>query len=137
MTATEHISQEEWQWVHDMIRDIEREEQRDQYLSSLFQWGLAVRQFRKVEIKRMILGNPDEADFDYHAMCLHALLAIGTALKMNVGQFEREDLIKFHVEPEHILCYVQELEQSFREWHHGFTPQELGAAKAKIFGATA
>ena len=56
ITADSKVSREHWEWVRGLIRDIEREEKRDEFLKLLFQWDVAVREFRKVELAAMILG---------------------------------------------------------------------------------
>ena len=119
-----------------MIRDIVREETREEFLKNLFQWDMAVRQFRKTELKRVIIGNPSRHDLDFHALCLHALLAIGHSFLMDSRKFDQSELAKNNIAHDHIESYVEELEQSFREWHHGLTAEEVKAAEAKIFGAT-
>ena len=75
-TEDSAVSHEHWEWVRGLIRDIDREEKRDEFLKLLFQWDLAVREFRKVELAAMILGQPNEKDFQFHAICLHSLLAL-------------------------------------------------------------
>lgn len=85
----------------------------------------------------MILGNPDEKDFHFHAICLHSLLAIGHSLILLGEEFEQKEFEHTCVEHAHIEAYVQELEQSFREWHHGFSSQEVAAVEEKIFGGEA
>jgi hypothetical protein len=131
------ISREHWEWVRGLIRDIEREEKRDEFLRTLFQWDLAVREFRKVELAAMILGQPVEQDFHFHAICLHSLLATGHSLILMAEQFDPKDLEHCRVEPAQITAYVEELEQSFREWHHGFNDHEVEATRVKIFGGEA
>jgi hypothetical protein len=120
-----------------MIRDLEREESRNEFLRNLFQWDLAVREFRKVETKRVVLGTPTEHDLRFHAICLHSLLALGHALVGQSEDFSKEELSHCNVDHRHILAYVEELELSFREYHHGFTEDELKAAQAKIFSVAA
>ncbi len=118
-----------------MIRDLSREERREEFLKNLFQWDMAVRQFRKTELKRIIIGSPSQHDLDFHALCLHALLAIGRSLLVDSRNFDPAELEKNNIAHDHIESYVEELEQSFREWHHGLTADEVKAAEAKIFGA--
>jgi hypothetical protein len=131
------ISREHWAWVRGLIRDIEREEQRDEFLKQLFQWDLAVREFRKVEMSLMIMGQPDENDFHCHAICLHSLLALGHSLAMLSAEFNPAELAHCRVEHPDIDAYVEELEQSYREWHNGFSVEEIKAAEVKIFGGAA
>jgi hypothetical protein len=127
------ISREHWEWVRGLIRDIEREEKKDEFLKLLFQWDLAVREFRKVELAAMILGQPNEKDFHFHAICLHSLLAMGHSLILMAEPFDPREFEYCRVQHAHITTYLEELEQSFREWHHGFNESEIAETKAKIF----
>lgn len=131
----ENITPEEWAWVRDLIQDVQQEEQRDSFVKSLIEWDLAVRQFRKVEMRRIILGSPMESDILHHALCLHALLAIGNALLLEGRKFSDEQLSVFKVSVSQVAAYVAELEQSFREWHHGVSETELAKTRQSIFGA--
>lgn len=122
-------------WVHGMIRDIVREETCEEFLKNLFQWDMAVRQFRKTELKRIIIGNPSQHDLNFHALCVHALLAIGRSLLVESRNFDQSELAKNNISHDHIESYIEELEQSFHEWHDGSTAEKVKAAEAKIFGA--
>ena len=129
----ENITPEEWAWVQDLIQEVQREEKRESFVKSLFEWDLAVRQFRKVEMRRIILASPTENDILHHALCLHALLAIGNALLLEGRKFSDEDLVTFKVSMPQIVAYVAELEQSFREWHHRISEVELSKTRQAIF----
>ncbi|MBI3851319.1 MAG: hypothetical protein HY298_13745 [Verrucomicrobia bacterium] len=131
------ITREEWAWVEDLIKDVAREAESDLFAQKLFQWDLAVKQFRKIENKRIILGTPKPIDLQFHALCLHGLLAIGRALIIDSRRFKPDDLARFKIKHEEIEAYVEELEQSLREWHHGFTEDELIKVREAVFGAKA
>lgn len=131
------ITREEWAWVESLIKDVAREEESDLFAQKLFQWDLAVKQFRKLENKRIILGTPKPLDLQFHALCLHGLLTIGHALVIDSRRFKPDDLVKFQIKHEEIEAYVAELEQSFREWHHGFTENELAEVREAVLGGKA
>ena len=131
----EEITQQEWEWVHEMIGEVERQGRREDFARWLFQWNFAVREFRKVEQRRIVLGSPNEFDMRFHALCLHSLLVTGHALILQSHDFNAEELKQFGVAHDQIEACVAELEQSFREWHHGFTEAELTEARTAIFGA--
>ena len=143
MTATQtrfgerESTQETWQWMREMIEDVSSEKERDEFVRCLFQWDFTVSQFRKVEQKRLLLQEPTELDLRNHAMCLNALLARGHALVLASRRFTDEQLAVFNIQRREIEAYVEELEQSLREWHHGFSGTEIEQASQKIFGATA
>ena len=143
MTATQtrfgerESTQETWQWMREMIEDVSSDQERDEFVRGLFQWSFAVAQFRKVEQKRLLLQEPTELDLRFHAMCLTALLARGHALVLASRLFTDEQLAAFNIQMGDIKAYVEELGQSLREWHHGFSGTEIEQASQKIFGATA
>ena len=143
MTATQtrfgerESAQETWQWMREMIEDVSSDQERDEFVRGLFQWSFAVAQFRKVEQKRLLLQEPTELDLRFHAMCLNALLARGHALVLASRLFTDEQLAAFNIQMSDITAYVEELEQSLREWHHGFSRAEVEKASETIFGATA
>src|SRR5438132_7615831 len=130
--ARDEITPQEWEWVHEMIGEIERQEKREDFARWLFQWDFAVKGFRKVAQRRIILGRPTDADWRFHAICLHDLLATGHALILRSRDFDAAELKQFNVSHEDIEAYVAELEQSFREWHHGFTETEVSNAQQAI-----
>ncbi len=53
------------------------------------------------------------------ALCLYPLLTIDHALVFESKKFQVEQLAQFGVNHSDIAAYVDELEQSFHEWHHG------------------
>jgi len=137
MITHDSISPQEWEWVKGLIDEVQRQEQRENFAQQLFQWDLAVKEFRKLEHKRFVLAEPDETDFRFHAMCLNAMLAIGHSLILQSRAFEKTELAQFNVTHQQIIAYVDDLEQSLREWHHGFSQKDITDAQAKIFGVSA
>ncbi|SRR6266852_3407050 len=133
--AQQGITAEEWAWVEGLIRDVSREEQTDMLARKVFQWDLAVRQFRKVEHERIVLGSPTSTDFEGHARCLEGLLMIGRALVLACGQYTPEELGRFGIKHEEPEACVEALEQSFREWHHSFSEEHLEEVRKALFGA--
>jgi len=131
------FSTEEWAWVEGLIRDVSREEQTDLVARKVFQWDLAVRQFRKVEHERIVLGTPVPADLEGHARCLEGLLMIGRALILACRQYTAEELRRFGIRHEEAEACVAALEQSFREWHHDFSQEHLEEVRNALFGAKA
>ena len=116
-----------------LIREVARQNNGDLLARKLFEWDLAVRQFRKMELKRMIQGTPTTVDLEYHALCLHALLSVGHGLRLEAERSDPEQLARFEIKPEEIAAYVEDLEQSFREWHHGFSEQDLENVRRAVF----
>ena len=131
------ISREEWSWVQELIGEVERDARREAFAKGLFQWDLAVKQFRKLEQRRMLLQSPTPEDLRNHAICLHALLAIGHALVLESKKFKPEELERFQVRHDEVEAYVEDLKHSLAEWHHGFGDVEVAEARKLIFGGAA
>jgi hypothetical protein len=135
MEAVEpHISTDQWDWIRELIRDLERDETREGFPKQLFQWDLAVKQFRKAEQARMLLDSPSQRDLRCHSICVCTLIAIGQSLVLQAEQLPADELSLCEMNHEQLAACVEELEQSFREWHHGFTAEEVKAAREAIFG---
>jgi hypothetical protein len=136
MEAVEpQISFDQWDWIRGLIRDVERDESREEFPKRLFQWDLAVKQFRKAEQAKMVLSSPSERDIRCHSICTCTLIAIGQSLVLQAEQAPADELQSCKMNHEQLAAYVEDLEQSFREWHHGFTPEEVKATQEAIFGA--
>ena len=117
-----------------MIRDVSREERTESLARRVFQWNVAVRQFRKVEHERIVLASPTPTDLEGHARCLEGLLMIGRALVLACKQHAPEELARFGFKEEEPAACVAALEQSLREWHHGFSEEHLNQVREALFG---
>jgi hypothetical protein len=133
----ESISLRDWVWVQDLIQEVQRQQIGEAFARKFWEWDLAVRLFRKVEFRRMVLASPSEADLLWHAACLHALLAMGNLLLLEARKLSLSEMESFGLRHEQLDAYVAELDQNFREWHHGMSETELTAARQKIFGVAA
>jgi hypothetical protein len=127
----------DWQTVRRLIREVDRPETRASFARTLFQWDLAVIVFRKIEHLQMAAETPDDTDTQLHAACLLRLLAIGQSLAARAQGFHTEELSRFGVSHDQIAAYVEELERSFRELHHGFSESDITQARLKLFGIPA
>jgi hypothetical protein len=136
-SPSNRITSQEWTWVQNLIRDVQREEMCDAFAKNLWQWDLVVKQFRRVEFARIICGAPTKSDFEAQAICLHALIATGRFLALEARKFTGPELGKFGVTQEQIEADVASLEQSLRERHHAIPESELKAVREKIFGVAA
>src|SRR6266699_2334394 len=79
-------TEEEWAWVEGLIRDVSHEERTESLARRVFQWDMAVRQFRRVEHERIVLASPTPRDLEGHARCTEGLLMIGRALVLACRQ---------------------------------------------------
>jgi hypothetical protein len=133
------ITPEEWKYTRDMIAECAAEqasdERREDFARRFFQWDLAVRYFRKMEMKRMIHGEPSEMDYRCQALLLHTLAAGGHAFVMLSKTFSPEELSVMGLKHEDIVAYVEELEQSNREAQCVLSPAELEIIQRQVFGA--
>jgi hypothetical protein len=109
----------------------------DAFAKNLWQWDLAVKQFRRVEYERIVLGEPTKTDWECQAICLHALLALGKLLLLEAKKITDPELKKFGVTRKQIESYVGELEQSLREKHHAIPESSISRVREKIFGGAA
>jgi len=128
-----NLTEQDWKHVRELIEELNRDEACQDFLKGLFQWDLVVKSFRKTENRRMIFADPTKEDLRLHAMCLNALMAIGNALVIQAKEFSPEELAKHNVAHEQIEAYVEDLAQRYREWHHGFTTDEVEGLRRKIF----
>jgi hypothetical protein len=137
LTDEHGLGEAEWDWVQGLIREVEREAERDEFAKQLFQWDLATRAFRRMEARRFANGEPSSEDLEHHAICLHMLLTIGRALAARVRDFKATELLVFRVTREQVEGYVADLEQDYREWHHGHAVADVDAARMKVLGGPA
>ena len=137
VTQPPPVSSQEWQWVKGLIEDVVREESRETFSQELAKWVLVVRQFRKAEMRHIVVEeSPSTEDLHYHAQCLHLLLAVGHSLVQQALHFRQEELAPLGVRREDIAAFVAELELSLTEWHHNFSEAELQETREKIFGSS-
>ena len=124
---------DQWIWLQELIDDVVRENKRDAFARSFFEWHLAVRQFRKVEEKRILSGAPTDLDLEHHARCLDGLLGIGRSLALQSKSFGDRTPVHLQIDRAQLDAYVEELELSLREWHHDFAESELEKVRKALF----
>jgi hypothetical protein len=127
------VTEQDWKHVQELIAELKQDEACEDFLKALFQWDLVVKSFRKTADRRLLFSTPTEVDLQFHAMSINALLALGNALLLQAKQFSPEELAKHRVKHSEIEAYVEDLAQRHREWHHGFTADEVSALRRKIF----
>ncbi|MDQ3622749.1 MAG: hypothetical protein M3463_09700 [Verrucomicrobiota bacterium] len=145
MAQTEQISSKEWEVVCELIQEVEQDQNREvehdknrvTFIKNLTEWQLATRFFRRIEMKRILLAEPDEKDLRLQAICLHALLTMGKALLSWSKDFPHQELRLLNIAPEDIAASVEALKLSLRERHHAFSESEIRHAQSVIFGGAA
>lgn len=132
------ISDQEWQFVDELIQDLENEERQEKLLSAFFFWKNVIRAFRRVEIRRMRRTEPTAKDLRYHSLCLSALITIGEALAMDIGEMkDREVLEKEGVTRENVDATLETLKANWAEWHSEVLPERIETLRARIFDGQA
>jgi hypothetical protein len=117
------ISASEWEFVQDLIRDLEAEEDRLQIASLFGQWRLSLKAFRRVESTRMFHSDPTEEDRKFHLLCVTHLISFGTMLDLAASQHSEGDLANHGLRREIISAMVDDLRNTYDEWH-GLVPEE-------------
>src|SRR5437764_1160415 len=82
----------DWEFVSSLLQDVQAESAREELASLFGQWKLSIRQFRKIEERRMVRATPDEIDLEFHKMLITDLMSFGTALQIEATQHESQDL---------------------------------------------
>src|SRR5437588_1381048 len=114
MAATEQSSDNEaitlaeWAWVEGLISEVSQEGESNAFARKVFQLDLAMRQFRKLEHRRIVLGPPTATDLDLHARCLEGLLTIGRALVLRADQFQPAELVRLGIKHDEIAACVED-----------------------------
>lgn len=124
-----------WSFVRQLISDVEREQQQEAFTQRLVAWHLGVRAFRRAEDEQMHLQVPSAVARRFHKVCLSSLLSMGHALVLASKAFTPEELSRFNVTHEAIEAYVDDLEESQREWSHDLAPERVAEVQRAIFGA--
>src|SRR5260370_41202184 len=88
------VTHEEWAWVESLISEVSRQEKNEVFAKRLFQWDLAARQLRKIEYRRIVLGEPAALDMEFHDHCLQGLLTIGHASAATSQPLQAEELAR-------------------------------------------
>jgi hypothetical protein len=99
--------------------------------------GAALPQTGVETDRGIVAGQPTAEDLQYQSSCLHVLLALGQALQVEARKWPEDKLVLLGFRHAELDAYFAELEQSARELNHGFSGEELAAARERIFGAQA
>lgn len=116
-------SEVHWQFVKNLLQDLQAEEDREQLASLFGQWRLSIRFFRRVETARMVAGDPTEVDLIFHRACVTELISVGSLIELAAMGHTEEDLRKHGLKLGVIRSMVLDLRNTFDEWH-GQTGEE-------------
>lgn len=131
----EGLSAGDWRFVQSLLRDLQAEEHREQIAYVFGQWVLSVSAFRRVESARMVAEVPTELDLLFHKALVADLISVGTMLIIATRAHDKGRLAGRGVRPGVIMAMVQDLHNSFDEWHGQVPEARLEALRDTIFHA--
>jgi hypothetical protein len=135
VAANEQVSTYHWEFVKELLRDLEAEENREALGSHFGQWRLSIKAFRRVEALRMTLMEPTEMDLLFRKACAAELIGFGTILDITASKHRDEDLVKHGIERKVIKAILADLQNTFDEWHGQVPEPRMNALKQRIFDA--
>jgi hypothetical protein len=133
IAAEKDRSAPEWAFVQELLHDLQAEEDREQLAYLYGQWRLSMRAFRRVESRRMSAMEPTETDLLFHKACVTDLMSFGTLLQIAARQHPAEELAASGISLEVIEALLQDLHNSFDEWHAQIPAARVDALTAAIF----
>ena len=127
------ISPGEWEFVKNLLRDLQAEENREQIASLFGQWRLSIKAFRRVEEGRMIRQNPEPLDLLCHKVCVTNLMSFGTMLLVLAEEHTDQELAQHGLRKDIIDSLVRDLHNTLDEWHGQVPDGRIEELKQKIF----
>lgn len=127
------ISPGEWEFVKNLLRDLQAEENREQIASLFGQWRLSIKAFRRVEEGRMIRQDPEPLDLLCHKVCVTNLMSFGTMLLVLAEEHTDQELAQHGLRRDIIDSLVRDLHNTLDEWHGQVPDGRIEELKQKIF----
>lgn len=134
-TIIDGPSEVHWQFVKNLLQDLQAEEDRQQLASLFGQWRLSIRFFRRVETSRMVLDEPSETDLLCHRACVTQLISVGTLIEVAAMEHSEQDLKSHGLKLETIRSMVLDLQNTYGEWHGQIGDTRLENLQDRIFHA--
>lgn len=134
--TTDQPSYEHWEFVRQLLHDLDQEEDRERIAYILGQWRLSIRAFRRVEEQRMVQQDPTSQDLLLHKACVTALLSTGAIIQALAHDHSPSDLAAHGVNPDTIAALMQDLHNTLDEWHGQACPDRLAQLRDNIFNAS-
>lgn len=128
-------SEVHWQFVKNLLHDLQAEEDREQLASLFGQWRLSIRFFRRVETARMLACEPTEVDLLFHQACVTELISVGTLIELAAMGHTEEDLRAHGLKLAVIRSMVADLRNTFDEWHGQTGEDHIAKLQDRIFHA--
>jgi len=132
---TDGPSEVHWQFVKNLLQDLQAEEEREQLASLFGQWRLSIRFFRRVETSRMVLEKPTEVDLLCHRACVTQLISVGTLIEVKAMEHSETDLKNHGLRLETIRAMVMDLQNTYGEWHGQIGDKHIEDLQNRIFHA--
>lgn len=135
--APHDLGNEHWEFVRELLNDLEREEEDRERLAYFFgQWRLSIKAFRRVEEQQMVLREPSEQDLLLHKACVTALISHGSLLLALAKNHDAEAMAGHGADIEVISAIMRDLHNTFDEWHGQANEQKLNKLSSLIFDAS-
>jgi hypothetical protein len=128
-------SSDHWEFVQNLLHDLQAEEDRAQLAYLFGQWRLSIKAFRRVETHRMALMNPTDLDLLFHRACVTDLISFGTLIEIAASEHTDSELATYGIRMETIKAILQDLRNAFDEWHGQVSETRIGDLKERIFNA--
>lgn len=128
-------SEVHWQFVQNLIQDLQAEEDREQLASLFGQWRLSIKSFRRVETSQMVIADPTEMDLLCHRACVTQLISLGTLIELHAMEHSESDLKSHGLRLETIRAMVLDLQNSYAEWHGQIGDKHIEDLQNRIFHA--
>src|SRR5437879_651694 len=106
----------DWEFVKDLLQDLQAEEDREELASLFGQWRLSIKAFRRVEERRMMQNSPDQFDLKFHKARVCDLISFGSMLQIAFSEHTAADLAKHELHGELLDALLKDLQNTFDEW---------------------
>lgn len=137
MTATTSSAPtaEHWEFVQNLLHDLQADDDREQIASHFGQWLLSIKAFRRVESSRMTSTTPTDMDRLFHRACVTDLISLGTMIEISALDHEENRLALHGVRMDVIRAMLADLQNTLDEWHAQVPPERIADLQEKIFHA--
>lgn len=129
----------DWVAVKILIDEVEEEiaARRSHLLFRVNAWLLALRIFRRIEERKLILSEPAARDTEYHRAFTALLWGQGQVLLIELKRHEEIDSHSIGVPFEDISAQVDELRYDYQSRYGDMTPARRQEILREVFGVEA
>ena len=127
----------DWVAVKILIDEVDEEitARRSYLLYRVTAWMLAVRIFRRVEERKLVLAEPAPGDIEYHRAFTSLLLGHGDFLLMELRRHEEIDTVHIGVRFEDVAAHVEDLRYDSISRYGDMTKARRADILREVFGA--